>query len=207
MKTKQQTPAELIAERGTRLRHLRVALRYSREKLAKKCGVAATSIQAWEIGRYGGLTANGAIKLIEVFRQDGIEVTLDWLLNGMGVDPLKLPAVENLPLTQIISQELRLFHKNNANAVDAIVNDSAMEPWFSPNDLVAGIRKFDDEIDDLIGSPCIVQLANGQILIRLLEEGNKSNCYTLKGINPTTSDLTDINLFSAARIIWHRRPN
>ena len=208
-----------IKERGHRIRLIRNAIRYSTRKFEANHGVNASTIKNWESGRGGGLTADGALKLIDAFRKEGIDCTLEWLLYGKGVDPISsrqnkvnlessIYTAEAATPESAIVQELRLFHQLNPGAIDTIVSDDAMLPLLTPGDYVAGIRCFDDEISELVGLYCIVQLQAGPVVVRQLMPGVSADQYRLLANNPNNNDYADqdIKLFSAAKILWIRKP-
>ncbi|HEX4045704.1 MAG TPA: helix-turn-helix transcriptional regulator [Gammaproteobacteria bacterium] len=209
-------------ERGKRIKYVMKALRYSSREFEKKYGIKASTLRGWERGAQTGLTADGALKLIAAFQNEGINCTLDWLLYGKGPNPISqiigiVPELLTFPLQVMtstpntITQELRLFHQLHPGAVDSIINDDGMEPCFYKGDYVAGLRYFENDMNKLLGSNCIAQLQTGQTLVRQLQSSEKNGYYTLTCINPNTSEqesvLKDIQLFSVAYIIWIRRPN
>jgi len=208
-------------ERGYRLRHLRKALRLSRSALSEKSKndtgeISEGSIKNWEYGRYGGLTEKGAKKLIHAFKQEGLDCTLEWLLYGLGEDPisfftlLKHTSQKSSASTEtIIAQELKIFYQLNKYPVDGIINDDALAPMLLPGDHVAGSRYFDQDINLTIGYPCIVQTHTGNLLVRVVKKGNQDGLFTLESTNPNTTAsqaiIENIKLFSSAPILWIRK--
>ncbi len=205
---------EELKNRGKRIKYLRKILRYSSAKaFGEKCGIVESTFKSWEQGRHTGLTTNGALKIVEECQKEGVPCTLEWLLYGKGSDPVKsntsaLTLTFELDSINIIQEELKIFHRFYSDAIDTIINDKGMEPCFSPGDHVAGIRYFEKDIPKLIGLNCIVQLHNGQLLVRKLLAGEKAEHYTLSCINPTIKEniSKNVRLFSAAYIIWIRKP-
>lgn len=199
--------------RAQRLRHIRVEiLRYSREKFGRKHQIPASTIHNWEIAKYGGLTEKGAIKLIKAFHAEGVPCTVEWLLYGIGEKPSGFFLAEKLAdhSPSNLAEELQLFHKNNPNAVDAIIADDGIEPCFTIGDHVAGIRFFENDLDKAIGTVSIIQTIHGEVLVRKLDKGSKSKHYDLSCINPKTtvkkSASKNVAVFSAAPVVWFRRP-
>ena len=64
---------------------------------------------------------------------------------------------------------------------------------------------FGKDIKDLVGEACIIQLQNGQVLVRKLLSSKKSDAYKLICINQDTkvkkSTQEELKIISAARII------
>lgn len=90
-KNKKET-SELARARAQRIRGLRDALRYSREEFGEKHtkhGVTAAAIQSWEAIRWRGLTEDGAHRLAACFKVEGLNVTVEWLMYGIGEDPME----------------------------------------------------------------------------------------------------------------------
>lgn len=85
--------AEVAKARARRVRSLREALRYSRDKFCKKHaakhGVTYAALQSWEAIRWNGLTEGGARKLAACFQDEGLTVTVEWLMFGIGSDPIE----------------------------------------------------------------------------------------------------------------------
>jgi len=232
-KTKIKPKSELALARAKRIRTLRDALRYSREDFAQKYGekhgFTYSALQSWEAVRWHGLTENGARKLVACFKEEGLDITIEWLMYGTGTDPYEQavrkglasilpesafnraeePAASYSAEKPGIAQELRVFHQHNPGSVDAMVTDDGMSPWLMPGDHVAGQRYFDDDIEQGINQPCIIQTLAGNTLIRLLKPGKDISYYTLvcTNLNTTVNEaiIENVKLFSAAPITWIRK--
>ena len=211
---------QLGIERSNRLKRLRNATRLSRSAFAKKheqYGLKKTNIQNWEDVRWKGLTDRGAQQLIKAFADEGFDVTLEYLMFGIGKDPLdstsiKLPdSVIKLSEKSIIANELKLFYKFNDNAVDSRITDDSLAPFIMPGDYVAGSNYFDDDIKKAVGYLSIVHTIEGEVVVRMVEEGKDKEHFTLTCLNQKTkaahSILINIKLLSAAPVLWIRRPN
>lgn len=210
--------------RGERLKQLRKALRLSRKEIERlygnKYSITAASIQGWETARYGGLTEKGAKAMVHVFADEGVTITLEWLLYGTDDKP-QIPFISarlksdltgtlsNNPQiadSEAIAKELLLFHQTHENVVDTVITDDAFSPYFQPSDYVAGIRLFALDLHKAIGHICIVLSYDG-LLVRQVEAGSTKERYNLKCLNPDSLQPTiyDIQLLSAAPIVWWRR--
>jgi DNA-binding transcriptional regulator YiaG len=216
-------PEEDKIKRGKRIKYIREALRYSTRQFHIKHGVSSSTLRNWESGQYGGLTADGAIKLVAIFQKEGVNCTFDWLYYGKGSDPIPkvniyLPAEQTPAQSEqsdvpknAITQELSMFHQLHAGAIDMIVNDDGMEPYCFQGDWVAGIRRFGNDINKLLGLYCIVQTQAGQMLVRKLLKGQQIGYYKLACINPNATInpqiLDEVQLVGAAHVIWVRRPD
>lgn len=213
--------ASLANERANRIKRLRSALRFSRQKLADKYtkyGLTSKSLQNWENSLWNGLTEEGALKLTKAFHDEGLNVTVEWLLFGIGEDPIgNLDDFFNVPVEikkpsekAFIAKEIQLLHQHCKDIVDTIITDDSLAPWLMPGDYVAGKRYFDQDMEKAIGQPCIAQTNSGETLIRILKAGKDLEYYTLVSSNPDTTAtrpvIEDIQLFSVAPIAWIRKP-
>lgn len=218
----EEESSSLAKDRSNRIKRLRKALRFSRQKLTakyKKYGLSTSALQNWEDIRWKGLTENGAIILSKAFQEEGLNVTIEWLLFGVGKDPIgdtdyftKIPMeIANPSEHTLIAKELRLFHQNNPESIDAVITDDSLAPWLTPGDYVAGKRYFENDMEKTIGHPCILQTLSGETLIRFLKAGKDLEYYTLVSTNAETTVaqpiLENIQLFSAAPILWIRKLN
>lgn len=205
-----QNKQRKIGERAKRVRYLRQeVLRLTREKLSQSSGIPLNTLQNWERLRSKGLTEKGAERLIQAYRSEGIDCTVAWLLYGVGEKPIApSQSLQKSKVEELIAQELQLFRQHNHNVAATLINDDAMLPCFCPGDLVAGQRYIGKAISKVIGLACIVELATDIVLVRMLEEADKADCYTLISANRNflgKQTLENVSLRSAAPILWLRR--
>ena len=84
-----------------------------------------------------------------------------------------------------------------------------MEPKFIKGEYVAGIRRYKQSINDLVGLDCIVVTTEGELLVRKIRTSEAPGFYTLSSLNLNTTIthpvLYHVELISAAPIIWARR--
>lgn len=216
-------PKSSAISRGKRLKSLRKMADLSRHQIDQKYDISENTQRSWEEGKHTGLTEQGARRILMALRNEGLRCSIGWLLHGTGSTPqlseklissesalLEDPKSES-PLSSDnanIQAELALFHQLNENAVSMIVQDDGMEPLFMSGDTIAGIRRFGNEISKLLGRNCIVETEMGEKYARQIRRGSKSSRYTLMCINSQTvlqhPTLYDIELVSAAPVIWHR---
>ncbi len=210
--------------RGRRLKSLRKMADLSRKAMTVKHEISASTIQAWEEGKSGGLTTKGAQRVIAALKDEGVFCTLEWLLHGEGQSPYVtqkafLGARETpseflntvtLSDADIIAKELNVFRTLNDDVLDMLVYDDGMCPHYQPGDTVGGKRFQDENINDLIGRDCIIEIKTGEVLCRRLRKGKKPDHYDLQCayLETTVSEpfRYDVEILSAAPIIWHRKP-
>lgn len=206
--------------RGRRLETLRKMTGLTRKNFEKKYNVSASTIQSWEAAKAGGLTDRGAQRVIQIFRQEQISCTLDWLLYGIGNSPQQMghhtssvheqaentaqPVVEE----KTITQELLVFRALHQKPIDLVVCDDGMEPYYKKGDYVAGKRRYQEEITYLVGKNCIVVTSNNEVLLRRIKKSVRNGFYDLICVNPNTNVYAPViyeqQLICAAPVIWHR---
>jgi HTH-type transcriptional regulator, cell division transcriptional repressor len=209
--------------RGKRLKSLRMMAGLSRKALEDKYDVSASTMQSWEDAKAGGLTEKGAKRAIEVFRQEGIRCTVDWLLYGIGLPPqlsdklfqqqmqLQEAIEDRIEVTEerAIVNELLAFRQHNPDAVEFIVPDDGMAPLYYKGDYVAGKRRYNEAINNVVDMDCIIETKENEVLLRRLKLGTQASLYTLVCLNPdaTVSEyaLHNQEILSAAPVIWVRR--
>jgi transcriptional regulator with XRE-family HTH domain len=209
--------------KAERLKRVRNLANLSREEFCADGCVKLATLISWEIGRFGGISRKGAVTVITRVAKEGVFVTPEWLLHEVGVGPevqadykkiskpkektrsvIKIPTEKNRMV-----EELLAFKNLNKYAIDYLVNDDTMLPHYHPGDYVAGTSRFDDKIKLLIGYDCIVQTKDGRIWVRHLQQGPRADSFNLVPTNLKTKTkhaiVYDVELASAAPIIWHRR--
>lgn len=203
--------------RAARVKRLRNLANLSRKEMCDDDEMNVNTLKGWEIARYGGLPLDGAHKIIKRVAREGVLCTVEWLLYEAGPAPSVNVGQTTESYTQdtkkqpeevSIQEELALFQKHYPNMLHYRISDDGMTPFYEEGDIVAGIKKVNHQIDDLLGSNCIVQLANGQLLCRKLRKGKSKNTYNLVCLNSETSVeapiISEVELLSAARVVWHR---
>src|ERR1700761_2930067 len=117
--------SKLIHDRAERVKFLRKEiLRLSRPELARRYHLSTGTIQNWEDARHGGLTENGANKIIEILSSINIQCDLQWLMYGLGKKPIGYFDIKGSvikhnektssnALANQISDELALFYVHN----------------------------------------------------------------------------------------------
>jgi DNA-binding transcriptional regulator YiaG len=197
-------------ERAKRVRYLREkVLRFTREVFSEKSGIPINTLQNWEQSRHSGLIERGAKKIIQALDNAGIPCSLEWLLYGIGESPASpFETQRYLTEAEIIAEELELFHRLNPNAIDMVIKDDSMLPYYWLGDTVAGKRYTGEDIKKTVGLACIVETITGGVLIRFLEEAEESGRYNLLCANQLALakiKLESVELISAAPILWLRR--
>jgi transcriptional regulator with XRE-family HTH domain len=210
---------EARAERVKRLRNL---ANLSRKQMCEGSDININTLKGWEIARYGGLPRDGAEKIVIRVAREGVIATTDWLLYEIGTGPHLITNLHHAQQTAhsappdlqqddeaLITEELLLFRKHFKSTVSLLIADYAMEPIYKPREWVAGVKFYQEQMPRLIGQDCIVQLKNGRILLRNLQQGSKDGCYNLVSNNPQTTSqeaiIENVQPNYAAPVMRHYR--
>jgi transcriptional regulator with XRE-family HTH domain len=211
------------AERAKRVRIIRKMTGLSRAEFGKKTGITSTTLQHWE-NPERGFPEDVAEKLIKAAQICRVECPYEWLMYGIGLGPRHQNRFEILEdyappeikkiwskdaQTTFIQQELAAFLNHHSESIELLVLDDAMSPGYLQGDIVAGIRKYGNDISKLMNKDCIVTVEGGETYLRTIVEGNIPNHYNLLPANVKTTArnplLRDVKLISAAFVIWLRR--
>ncbi|MFA6409692.1 MAG: helix-turn-helix domain-containing protein [Gammaproteobacteria bacterium] len=211
-------------ERGERVKRLRNLANLTRKEFCDASSdVNVHTLKGWEIGRYGGLTRKGAEKVLPIVAAKGVSCSIDWLLYGIGAGPTVFgdyekdssPAIASSTTKEPkeshkIAKELALFKQHYKNVVDFIVADDGMLPHYVVGSYIAGVKVFGEDIASLVGRDCIVHTKKGQLLFRRIHSAAKGGKYNLICLNTATQStepvLYEVELSSAAAVIWQRQP-
>lgn len=205
-------------ERGKRVRLVRNMTDMTIDVFANKIGVSNRTVKYWENGDFGGLSEKGAEKIVAANNILKIQCSIIWLLYGEGSYPILTgkPYSPNFSLKnnrlndydEKIQEEVHYFISNNLNAVTMQIVDDSMEPCFIIGDIVGGKRRKNKEIKNALHKDCIIETKKQQLLCRRLLPGTKTKLFNLCCINQKTNSpfiITDVEIISAAPIIWLRR--
>lgn len=218
MPNKQRKPLS-VATVADRLKYVREIMRLSRGYLEDKYHMPATTLKSWENG-LSQLTEKGIKRCIDMYHQEGMLISRDWLLSGNGLSPRvsldmgKYLASEllyvrhnhpsiNVPQigedakpyeddeNKSILREAAFFKESYKNAVVLMVSSDDMEPVYQAGDYVGGRFLYGKNIDIGVKRDCIVRLKNGELLLRRLFK-NGSGHYNLACINPSPRSSSPI---------------
>lgn len=203
--------------RAKRLLQIRNMANLTRTELCNSLDLSSNTYNSWEQGRFGGLSQNGAEKIISRVAKEGVVCSIDWLLFGRGLSPYVIPSFsgeanqkDELTPQQIIIHEINLLNTFYPNVIFAEVVDDAMHPEYSVGDIVAGIKVFGKAINELNGTNCIIHTKNNRHLIRRLRVNEENGLYNLffTNINTTVNQPVEYNveIESAAKICRRYTP-
>jgi hypothetical protein len=205
--------------KGERLKYIRSLIRQTRAYFQEKYGLPEVTLKSWENGTTN-LTQTGAKRCVEIYLNEGVIVSEDWIMEGVGLDPAMSVKVSHYfatPTDKELSGEddeicmfrdANVFKESHPNIVIMIVSNDDMRPFYKPGDYVGGKMRFGEAVDTVVNKDCVVYLKNGERFFRRLIKSHTSG-YNLTCLNPneTTIEpvLYNVEIEGAAPVIWHRR--
>lgn len=197
-------------ERAKRLRKIRNLANLSRKEICDSEELNLNTYKGWELARFGGLPIDGAERVITRVARENIVCTPEWLLYGKGIEPYILPQKKDISEEEknnLILKEILLFQSLHHNSVYTEIKDDSLAPDYLPGDFVAGIIFRGEDISNILDQNCIVELENGDILVRYLKKGAAKHCYKLIATNIncdiTSPMVIESRIKFAAPIIRH----
>lgn len=195
-----------------RLRALRGYLSLSRSEIEQKYGIKVISYSLWESGKSEYINDVSIKKLMNLFRNEGIECSEEWLIEGKGPSPFKDLSKNNFSSSQqpsdinAIEQEKTCFLNSHKNAIAIDVLNDDMAPYYYQGDLVGGVKIDTKNYPDFIGFPCIITDKNNIKSIKKFSIFNDNLIFysekdSHKRIKKAFEEFIDIY-----EIIWHRTP-
>lgn len=220
-----ESSVDLLIAKAQRLTQLRKFAKLSRNDIAKMAGVSVLTYKGWENAKFGGIPQRRALILIDIFQTEGIQSSVDWIMQGVGEPPKKIlhhqinqfkTAIVSLHkqtpenIEQLcIKAELEFFCNNHGwETISLIVPDDAMEPYFLSEDLVAGVKIAHENFNNIVGLNCIVRTKTNKLLLRQIQKSNTNGLFTLLSLNSNSKQqliLYDMELIDIAPVVWLRR--
>ena len=200
-----------------RLKHLRNLARRTRTYIEDNYNLPEITLRTWE-NESKRLTKEGAERCIEIYRQEGVIVTVDWLLEGIGMSPVTVGTLHER--SEIFDTDINendeelcmlrdadVFKKTYKNAFVLVVSNNEMRPYYKPGDYVGGRWFKGQSIEKAINKDCIISLKDGTHYFRRLIK-SPTGTYNLTCLNPEEDTaepvMYNVEIESAAPIIWHR---
>lgn len=185
-----------------RLLELRKAVGLSREDMQDRHGIRSASLRGWESG-LRTLKPHKAESIVSIFKNYGINCTVDWILYGKGVDPLE--ACSQTTDEAYILQEVARFESFYKDSTVIEVTDDCMAPWIRKGDYVGGIFKETANTPNIfLDEVCIVRTREFGTQVRLVQKGKHQDHYNLISFSHT-GELMNVKLEALAVIIFVRR--
>jgi hypothetical protein len=206
---------EVISKQAERLKQVRITLRLRRNHIEKKYNIPTATLKAWE-NALTGITEKGLKRCIDVYRQEGMLLTREWILEGTGLSPrvsldMRKYLASDLRYSRCrtdgisaegliggdvgnnmvdeatrILHEAAFFKESYHNSVVLAVTNDDMDPMYQIGDFVGGVFRYGKSISSVNKYDCIVRLVSGELLLRRLFRSSDGG-YNLSCINPAPS--------------------
>lgn len=189
-----------------------------RKAFCLKFDFPLATLEAWERGK-NPLTPKGAKRLVDILRDVGIYCSEEWLIEGKGISPrpfkeiaegFKIDSkgtVGSLGKNLKLAREVSTFITLNEEALVTIIRDDGMLPFYAEGDYVGGVR-VGPTLHEAVNKKCIIELANGKIIVRQLYQGKDPSTFNVSAINLNSKKVPlteqNIEIRSVAPILWHR---
>jgi transcriptional regulator with XRE-family HTH domain len=188
---------------GDRIRQARKGAGQSQAWLAEKVGQAQTTISSWETGR----TEPGREDVARIARALGVDVgVLELGEPGAGSAFRGYPHIGKVgaggtgdyaddyalgeafdhiePLPGMpVDQEIIVLDVEGDSMVPAVFDGDLA--FFGP------IRK---DVEALLNKRVMARLSDGRKFFKILKRGSQAGLYTLRSLNPATSDIEDVHV-------------
>ena len=209
---------QIARERGKRLKLCRTLADRTLQQLSSAHNISISCLAKWESGDLS-ITERNVQKITNLLLVEGVLCSAEWLLYGRGLPPSvgegfvfaprEYPTAQPpLPYSQLgIFSEIEFFKKNNSKAVIKAVHDDSMHPVFSKGDFVGGIEIPPQKYEDAKGDYCIVESANGKLVIgQLFIQENKVTLMAPGRGNHKNPLCMEPHPRRVCPIIFHRKP-
>lgn len=207
---------------GTRLSSIRKHLSLTRQEIQDKYGLSAETLKSWESDKVA-LTAKGLDRCLEIYRNEKLVLSKEWIITGEGLDPRLTAEIAKIPVNakdypnnetlndfDLALKEVVFFRNLTPESVVMQVSDDDMRPFYAPGDYVGGRYESDkDQWNQNLGKDCIILATSGDVYIRRLAK-NQKNQFILTLHNPHWGGayepvIAGVDILKIAPIIWHRR--
>lgn len=93
----------------------------------------------------------------------------------------------------------------DGEAVALEVRGHVLMPHYRDGDLIIGVKRGGNAVDNLIGMDCIIVTEDGSRYVKFLGRGSMRGRYNLRSFDPSQPDITNVRIMWAAPIAWIRR--
>jgi transcriptional regulator with XRE-family HTH domain len=203
---------------SARLKYARELTGLSRTLFCKISNLSLSSVSHWENGEQK-YSRQAAEQLTKSLKERGIQVSVEWLMEGVGHEPRAFNEQKDNQSTfnvsavldeeEFIWRESTAFAKFYKDCLVHIIPDDSSFPLYKPRDHIGGKIIPQEAISLFKADPFIVELEDGSIMLRYLEETSKVGIYHLRSINQATVMtkplIKNVRIKHAAPVIWFRR--
>jgi transcriptional regulator with XRE-family HTH domain len=186
---------------GQRLKALRLATGLSRKAITDQYDIKGPTLVSWEAEKRG-LKIENALILVKIYRDYGIDCTIDWLMKGKGINPLENAG--QTPEKTFVLREIGRFKAFFPDAVVLELDDDYMAPWICKGDYVGGVYNKDLTDESFVNKPCIVKTHDFGVQARLVELTKDAGFYNLTSYS-RKGNISSVKLEAVAPIVFVRK--
>lgn len=187
-------------EPHTRLRFIRSLTGLTRLAIEEKYQLPEITLKKWETGKLA-ISDKGIAKCLEIYKQENIFTTHDWIKNGIG----PLPTFATLNKNQ--DQDLAYFKNTYPNLLIYEIVSDEMAPKYNIGETVLGLIE-NKEFDHFHNLDCLLRLQSGEIIFRklIIHNQNKINLACTNNSTAKNFILFDVQPEAIAPVFWHKIP-
>lgn len=196
---------------GKRILYTRNLASLTRSNFCKKYNIPIITLRSWESSI--NIKLKAAQRFSIAINKEDIYCDPIWIRSGLGHAPHMI--INNASrihknvgsyIDEHIIKEIEYLEKHYKNTIHQLVVDNSMIPLLHPGDYVIG--RYTTNPAEYIGYPSIVEIVNGQKIIRIIHQVNDKTKYKLVSLNSVLS--CELILFKQeikkiAKIFWIRK--
>ena len=164
--------------------------------------IPASSIERWEQGQIP--SESSCAKIIAAAKTHDIEISLEWLMYGLGANPT-IKKTNQLEQTPAIIQKLLKTAKQPKQFYEAFeIKDDAMKPHYRSGEWIIIQKILTKDASLLHNKICVVETNHGRHL-RLVKQQSLPELFDLVITNPNSDahSFYDVKLFGIAAVLCH----
>lgn len=184
----------------------------------KKRGANLTGTRSLEINRlHQAIAPKDCVSLSVRLQKQGVSCSPQWLLDGSGSAPLSIDSLTSnleMDLHPMIDKQMDfmfkaigLFQHEHTRCMTYLLRDETMLPVYKPGDYVGGVPLSLELYPSALNKVCIVETAQGDILVREVIQGSTPRLYSLNSLNPESTlsaqTIHDQSLARVAPVMMH----
>ena len=205
-----------------RIKTLRESIRVSRSYFEIKYKLSKETLKRWETSDCS-LKKDALEKIVNIFKNEGIVVSKDWLETGKGDAPSLVP-VQNKVYSKTrgnkflidpsepehirSSKEIEFILNFYEDVIHLFITDETMLPLYPMDCCVIGRKKTPEDIINEAGKDCIVKIKEYDYPIFrrvIVEPENKVSLYIIncsEGISNAPPIISNVEVEYLARVKW-----
>jgi transcriptional regulator with XRE-family HTH domain len=190
---------------ASRLRAVRGFHGLSRKEFCSRSNIPEISLKYWELGK-SQISERKLQNLVNSLQKEGVRVTKEWLLYGVGPSPFGEQEKTFTPPG--LEPEIQFFLKSNSDSIVQTVIDSLWFPFFEKGDCIGGIL-IDPQHQRPSSFFALISLPNQKYprlyRVSIQNDGHLflfDSCDSMQGRQILHNPLID----QIHRIVWHRKP-